>query len=272
MKAARLVVQTAFWGMAALAVAGCGVEARMPEDGSFDKTLSVTGPVDLDVRTGAGGVRIDTGPSDSVHVVGRILASDLFSDSGGRIRQIEANPPIQQEGNTIRIGLVGDNPLYRNVRIGYEITVPAATRVHSVVGSGGQTIRHLQGPVEAVAGSGGVRIEDTGGDVLATTGSGGLRLTGVRGAVRARAGSGGIRIDGRPVAAWDIRTGSGGITMSVDGETPFDLDASAGSGGISSDQPVNAASTSNKHRLQGRVRGGGARVDLSAGSGGIRIH
>ena len=272
MNVARLLSHTLFYGLVAVAGSGCDVVAGMPAvEGSFDRTLAVTGPVDLDIRTGSGGIRIDTGATNTVHVVARILANNRFTDPEGRVKQIEANPPIQQDGNTIRIGQVGDNELYRNASIGYDVTVPAATRVHSVVGSGGQIIRHLQGPVDATAGSGGLRIEDTTGDVHATAGSGGLRLTGVRGAVHARAGSGGIRIEGQPLAPWDVRTGSGGITMSVAGDTAFELDASAGSGGISNRQPVDVIGASSKQRLRGTVRGGGARVELSAGSGGIRI-
>src|SRR5690242_1289795 len=119
-------------GFMALAVAGCDVEARSG-DGSFDRTLSVTGPVELDVRTNAGGIRIDAGGSDSVHIVGRIRINDILSDPTDRIRRIEASPPIQQDGHAIRIGEVEGNSLYQHVRIGYEITVPAATRVRSVV-------------------------------------------------------------------------------------------------------------------------------------------
>ena len=272
MNAARFVSQGVFYGLVAVAGSGGDLVAGMPAaEGSFDRTLAVTGPVDLDIRTGSGGIRIDTGATDTVHVVARILANYRFADPEGRVKQIEANPPIQQEGNTIRIGQVGDNELYRNVSIGYDVTVPAATRVHSIVGSGGQTIRHLQGPVDATAGSGGLRIEETTGEVHATTGSGGLRLTGVRGAVHARAGSGGILIEGQPLAPWDVRTGSGGIRMSVADKTPFELDANAGSGGISSSQPVTVIGVSSKQRLQGTVGGGGARGELSAGSGGIRI-
>ena len=59
--------------------------------------------------------------------------------------------------------------------------------------------------------------------------------------------------------------------MRVVGETPFDLDARSGSGGIESAQPVSAVGASSRRRLQGTVRGGGAQVQLVAGSGGIRI-
>ena len=96
-------------------------------------------------------------------------------------------------------------------------------------------------------------------------------ITGARSAVRARAGSGGIHIEGRPLDAWDLEAGSGGIRMSVADNTPFELDARAGSGGVQSGQPIDTIGAVSKGRLRGRVRGGGARVDLSAGSGGIRI-
>ena len=39
-----------------------------------------------------------------------------------RVRRIEANPPIEQNGNSIRIGQMRDDDLYRNVSISYEVT------------------------------------------------------------------------------------------------------------------------------------------------------
>jgi hypothetical protein len=272
MHAARSLSKTLFLGLVAIASVGCSVEAGAPVEGFFDRTLTVNGPVDLDIVTGSGGIRIDTGAGNTVHVVGRIRANNWFhSEPEGRVKQIEAHPPIEQGGNTIRIGERGGNDLYRNVSISYEVTVPASTRVRSIAGSGGQTIRGVNGPVEATAGSGGVRIEGTGSAIEARAGSGGIVITGAKAGVRARAGSGGIRIDGKPVDAWDLQTGSGGIRMSVTDNTPFNVDARTGSGNIRSDQPVGGIGVTSKHRLQGVVRGGGALVQLQTGSGGIRI-
>jgi hypothetical protein len=272
MHTARLLSKTLFLALVAIAGVGCGVEAGAPVEGFFDRTLTVNGPVDLDIVTGSGGIRIDAGPVDTVHVVARIRANPWFSsDVESRVRRIEANPPIEQDGNTILIGRNGDEELFRNVSIGYDVTVPDTTHVHSVVGSGGQRIRHVRGPVAATAGSGGIRIEDAGGIVEAVAGSGGIVITGAQAAVRARTGSGGIHIEGKPIDAWDLHTGSGGIRMSVADNTPFNLDARAGSGGIRSDQPVGGNGVTSKHRLQGTVRGGGALVQLETGSGGIHI-
>jgi hypothetical protein len=59
--------------------------------------------------------------------------------------------------------------------------------------------------------------------------------------------------------------------VSVTGDTPFELDASAGSGGVSSAQTVSVTGERSKQRLRGTIRGGGALVQLETGSGGIRI-
>jgi Toastrack DUF4097 len=285
MTVARIAARLALCVVATLLCAACD-----DIEGSFDRTLKVSGPVDLDIRTNSGGVRIDTGPIGTVHVVARIRVNPwLTTDAQRRVQQIEQAPPVQQTGNTIRVGQSTDDELYRLVSISYDLTVPDATRVHAVVGSGGQIIQHVQGPVDATAGSGGVRvvqvsgdvrvtagsggvrIEDTPGRVQARAGSGGIEISGARSFVDARAGSGGIRIEGRPLDAWNLRTGSGGISVRVANDTPFQVDARAGSGGITSSQPVTVVGERSKNRLQGTVRGGGARVELETGSGGIRI-
>jgi len=272
MTIARFLSKTILCGLVVVASTGCGIYAEMPVEGSFDRTLAVNGPVDLEIISGSGGIHIDAGPVDRVHIVARIRANAWLSNhTEARVRRIEANPPIEQNGNTIRIGRVSDNDLYRNVGIGYDVTVPEATRLNAIAGSGGVRIEHVGGGVRTTAGSGGIRIESTGGRLEARAGSGGIVSTGARGAVDARAASGGIHIEGRPLDAWNLEAGSGGIRMSVADNTPFELDARAGSGGIHSDQPVDNTGAVSKGRLRGRVRGGGARVDLSAGSGGIRI-
>ena len=83
-------------------------------EGSFLRTLSVSGPVNLEITTGSGNIEVRTGTSNQVQVIGRISANwSLFGESGDveeRIKRIEANPPIQQSGNDIRIGHIDDPP------------------------------------------------------------------------------------------------------------------------------------------------------------------
>ena len=58
MTAARLLSQSLFCGLMAVAGSGCGIYASMPMEGSFDRTLAVNGPVDLEIRSGSGALRI----------------------------------------------------------------------------------------------------------------------------------------------------------------------------------------------------------------------
>ena len=93
-----------------LLLIGCGcarvARAQNYADGSFQRTLNVSGPVELDVSTGSGRIEIHAGTSGRVEVHGRIRAYDrLFGtrDVGRLIRDIESDPPIEQSGNVIAL-------------------------------------------------------------------------------------------------------------------------------------------------------------------------
>lgn len=145
-------------GLIAVLSSGCGLEAQVNSvGGAFDRTVPVDGPVTLTVTNGAGDIRVTPGPDDAVHVIGNISAREpLFGglNAAERVRHLEANPPIVQDGNALRIGDITDRSLTGNLRIDYEIIVPAQTTVVSRGGSGDQQIGAITGPVEAVAGSG----------------------------------------------------------------------------------------------------------------------
>ena len=316
-------------GAVLLASNGCDViQAETGTEGTFDRTLTVSGPVDLNVRTGSGHVQIRSGPVDTVHAIGHVRANvSWFGEpSEPRIRQIEAHPPIEQNGNTIRIGETTDDSLYRNVSISYELVVPVETSVRAHSGSGSLAIGSVRGSVEARTGSGGIDIAQIDGNVEASTGSGhidiertagsvnahagsgsiragaaggavqartgsgqinvtqtgeaeadlwtgsgSIAIAGARGLLRVHTGSGGITISGRPAHTWDLSTGSGSITMDLNESAAFNLDARAGSGSIETTLPVTVSGVVSRRELQGTVRGGGAPVHATTGSGSIRI-
>jgi DUF4097 and DUF4098 domain-containing protein YvlB len=225
--------------------------ALAAEEGSFDRTLFVTGPVQLDVGTGSGSIEVTAGASGSVEVHGVIRArSGFFSatDAADKVRRIEENPPIEQEGNVIRIGrpVIEDESLLEGVSISYHIVVPTETALVSKSGSGSQTLSDLKGPVEATAGSGSLTLGSIGGEVMAHAGSGSIRIDGVGGSLEVKTGSGSI--DARAVqGAITASAGSGTIDLEQTGEG--DVAVNSGSGGV-------------------RVRGirGGLRVSTSSGS------
>ncbi|MEW5984746.1 MAG: DUF4097 family beta strand repeat-containing protein [Acidobacteriota bacterium] len=323
----RRTVRPALAAVAAV-VTLASFAAAQAREGSFDRTLKVSGAVDLSIRTGSGQIVVRPGASDTVRVIGRIRASDSWfrsRDVDQRIRRIEQNPPIEQQGNTIHIGRFDDERLQQDISISYDVTVPGATTLEARSGSGSQRIGDIAGPVEASTGSGSIEIGRIAGAVVASAGSGslevdgagsleartgsgriraaavsgrtsarsgsgsiwiaqtgkgdvevsassgGVTLTGVDGAVRVRCSSGSVSIEGRPSGPWSVDSSSGPVTLELPPDASFELDASTSSGRIDSVHPVTIVGKIDRRRLQGKVRGGGALVDVHASSGSIRI-
>jgi DUF4097 and DUF4098 domain-containing protein YvlB len=199
-------------------------------EGSFQRTLQVTGPVNLDLNIGSGSVNVRTGSSSEVQVTGHIKTTNwLGGNADERVKRIEANPPIQQSGNDIRIGHVGDTELLHNISISYDLVVPAETELRSHTGSGSQSVEGLQKQIEIESGSGSLKISDIGDTVRAETGSGGIEIDRVKGNVRTKSGSGSIRATDI-AGGFEGRTGSGHITLEQ--TASGSVLANTGSGGM----------------------------------------
>lgn len=311
----------------ALVLSTQATPALAAAEGHFQRTLSVNGHVDLNVTSGSGSINVRTGAVDKVEITGNIRVSDWFDSSAQeKVRRLESNPPVQQSGNSIRIGHMREFGFLSNVSISYDIVVPPDTELKSHTGSGSQTVDGVRGPVECDAGSGNVRATNIGntthaetgsgdivlehikgsvrahagsgsiraddvsggfegntgsgrislaqsapGAVRAETGSGGLELRGVRGSLEARAGSGGISAEGQPTGGWMVHSGSGPIKIHFPNDAAFDLNARTSSGSISVDHPVTVQGQVGRKEIRGKVRGGGAPVDVQTGSGNIQI-
>src|SRR5438445_13088219 len=86
----------------ALASAGCAMGPSA--SGSFDRTLSVNGPIRLELNNTSGDVSITGSADGKVHIHGTARASGMGFDSPDkRLSGLLANPPIEQHGATVRI-------------------------------------------------------------------------------------------------------------------------------------------------------------------------
>jgi DUF4097 and DUF4098 domain-containing protein YvlB len=238
---------------ATFAIAGLlcfpAIPAAAFAEGSFQRTLLVTGAVNLDIATGSGTIQVRAGTGNQVEITGHIKATAWF-DSGAqeKVKKLEQNPPIQQSGNDIRIGHIEDPELRRNISISYEVTVPIQTALRANSGSGEMTIEGIHGPAEVESGSGGLKISNIGDRVRAQTGSGSIELEHIKGSVRAQTGSGSIRA-ADIAGGFEGDTGSGRITLEQ--SAPGSVRAETGSGGM------------DLHGLNGSL-------EAKAGSGNIR--
>jgi len=315
---------------AAVLVLAFSSAAYAEVEGHFERTLKVTGHIDLDVQSGSGNITVHPGDSSSVVVRGHIRAGNSWFSSSGlsaeeRVKRLEQNPPIEQNGNSIRIGHIQDEAL-RNVSISYDLTVPKDTSVQSRTGSGDEHVSDVNGPVRASTGSGNVTIAGIGaevranagsgnleiknvqgrtyaetgsgntiatgiaggfdarsgsgditfeqtasGSVHAETGSGNIHLRNVSGGVEAGAGSGDVEVQGKMSSDWRIHTGSGEVKVKLPSDAKFNINARSSSGNVEVNHPVTMQGVLKKNHIEGTVNGGGILLQVSTGSGTIRV-
>jgi hypothetical protein len=285
------------------------VFASSPQ-GTFERTLQVSGPVDLEVLTHSGDITVRAGSSGSVFIRGKIFVSDrwLRGNRPSDVQEIEQHPPIRQDGNAIHIDYVN----LRDISVDYEITVPVDTAIRAHSGSGDQIIEgthgnvdlqtgsgdvklsnltgevrlqtgsgdvrahEISGAVRGGAGSGDIEIEETGqGEIDIHTGSGNINVRGIQGAFHGEAGSGDITAEGTQSGTWEIRTGSGNVHVRLPANSSFEADISTSSGTIDVNSPiemtVQGRINETRKQIRGKVRGGGPLLSVRTGSGDVHI-
>ncbi|HEV2489067.1 MAG TPA: DUF4097 family beta strand repeat-containing protein [Candidatus Acidoferrales bacterium] len=247
-------------------LAGCGDWQSFP--GTFERTLTVNGPVRVEMSNGSGDVRLSRGGDSSVVIHCQFhVHAWMGQNPNSRIADISSHPPIAQDSNLIRIG--NDVQRWSDVSFDYTIQVPQAIEVHLVTGSGDMIINGINGPATLSTGSGDITAEQIGNDTRITTGSGTVELTDIQGEVDATAGSGDITLRHVQRAA-RVHTGSGDITVDSPGES---LSIIAGSGDI---QITNPAGDIRAHTGSGGIDINGSPVasaywELHTGSGDVTL-
>jgi DUF4097 and DUF4098 domain-containing protein YvlB len=290
-------------------LAGSVAFASTPQ-GAFERTFSVSGPVDLEVQTRSGDIIVRSGAAGSVSIRAKIYVGDhwLFGNRHTDVSDIEQHPPLRQEGNSIRVDYV--NP--RDISINYEITVPVETTIRAHSGSGDQIIEGthgnvdlqsgsgdiklsqltgeirlqtgsgdvralgISGPVRGGTGSGNLEVEETGsGDVDVHTGSGNLSIRGMQGSLHGETGSGDITAEGTQTGTWEMHTGSGNVHVRLPANAAFDANISTSSGTLDVGAPitmtVQGRVQETRKSITGKVRGGGPLLTIRTGSGDIHI-
>src|SRR6266446_92804 len=212
---------------AIVVLAGCNSGPSV--SGTFDRNYTVTGPILLELTNASGDVDITGSADGKVHVRGEVRASGFgFDNPQKRLDDTLANPPVEQRGDTIRIGK--EMSRMRHISIAYTIQVPRDTEVSATVASGAQTIRNVTGPVTVRAASGSIRLEkierdaalttasgtisasNVGSDLRVSTASGDVSATSVKGDVIAHAVSGVIRV-AKPGARVEATNTSGEVEI-----------------------------------------------------------
>jgi hypothetical protein len=244
-------------------------------EGSFQRTLTVTGQAEIDIVSGAGRIEVRQGAAGRIEINGRIQANDSWGRNRRsqlspqeRVRQIEANPPIEQKGNVVRIGHIANDELREGVSVSYVVTVPPRSSLTSKTGSGSQDLSGLDGSVEASTGSGSLTISRVGADLRASTGSGSIDASAVNGSFHATTGSGSISASDVK-GAITAKTGSGRIDVTQTGSG--NVEVATGSGSVrlrGVHGAVRASTSSGGLHIEGNLSGD---WDLTATSGSVTV-
>jgi DUF4097 and DUF4098 domain-containing protein YvlB len=214
-------------------------------DNTFDRTLTVSGHVRLELSNGSGNVEIRGTADGKVHVVGKVTAGwSVFGSSEKSVQDVVANPPIEQHDNVVRIGRM--NSMFKNVSIDYKIEVPQDTEIDSSVASGGMTIDNVRGPVKASSASGYLHVYNVASDTTLSAASGSIDVSGIGGILRVNSASGDLVL-ANVKGSLNASAASGGIRISNPGDR---VEASSASGSIE----VNGAKSDVKvHAISGSV-------------------
>jgi DUF4097 and DUF4098 domain-containing protein YvlB len=142
------------------------------------------------------------------------------------------------------------------LQVEYRVKVPAGADVHFTTVNGGIDLAGLKGRINAETTNGGVHARDVAGQIEASTTNGGLDID------LARVPEGGVKLE----------CTNGGIKVRLPRDGKATISARITNGGISSgDLPIETTGDTNRRRLDGRLNGGGARIDIEGTNGGITL-
>lgn len=263
---------------------------------AFERSYTVGTAPTLDVTTIRGKITVSVGTTDRIAIRGTAtvrLGLTSPADAYELVKRVAANPPIQQEGDTVRLRPPSAPEEQRAMTVAYDVIVPRGTIVRTSSDSGETTIAGVSGRVSVRTESASISVRDLGGDTDVTTQSGAVDADSVAGnlnvstqssRVSARNLSGGLRVRtqsgavegtfrgpgnvdiGTASSAIDLVGVNGGLTATsnsgrirVSGLPTSPWQVTSGSGSFELDFDSNAKLT-----LDARSGSGSVRVDGSA--------
>jgi len=294
-----------FLGAAALVVAGDS--SRYREDFHYSYPQTAGGRLTLENFNGS--VEITGWDQNTVDVSGAKYAESEsllhsmrieVSSSGNTVRVKTTHPEIQH-GN---MGAKYVIRVPRQTELEDVTSSNGSIRVEDIQGNarlatsnGSVHLAKIQGSVDAHSSNGSVEVQDVKGDVNFRTSNGSVHADVVEGAFEAETSNGGIRAhlhNPAPGRAIRLETSNGNIDLEVDSPLQNDVIASTSNGPITVRVPagtsanLHASTNSNgsvrtdfdvlmrggeisKHRIEGSINGGGARIDLTTSNGNINL-
>jgi hypothetical protein len=210
----------------------------------------------FDVVNVNGLVQVEQGSGPAIEVRAERTAKAATDEAAkellGRVEMVETRSADGLKLETKAPKRVGRG----GVEVKYYIKVPAGVRVGAATTNGGIKLMNLSNAVVASTVNGGVEGEALGGSVEARTTNGGIDLT------LTQVVEGGVKAE----------TVNGGVAVAIPRDARADVSARVVNGGLSmNDLPIQVVGEQNRRRLEGKLNGGGPRIELGAVNGGVQL-
>ena len=244
-------------------MAGCDIvtaDLRSEETAQWHKTYQLAANGRLEINNVNGKIEVEPSTGNSVDVSAVKKARGASAESA-RASLDRATIVENVSSGEIKIetkvekstGVVFNSG---NVTVEYHVKVPAGAEVKFTNVNGNISITGLQGRINAETTNGGVTTRDVSGQLDASTTNGGLDID------MSRVPEGGVKLEFT----------NGGLKMRVPRDAKATISASIANGGINSnDLQIEATGDNSRRRLEGRMNGGGGRIQIEGTNGGITL-
>jgi hypothetical protein len=193
---------------------------------TFERSFDVTGPSAVDISTIQGKIEVTVGEPGRIVVAGTATVRvdwNVPDNAAALARKVADNPPIQQDGQTLRLRPPSDATAQRAVTVSYQVRVPRDTDVTTTTESGETTVRGVSRAVTIRTQSGAIAVTQVGGATTLTTGSGAVSADDVAGPLSVTTSSSGVTV--RALSSdLRVRTQSGGVDAAFAGEGSADVE------------------------------------------------
>jgi hypothetical protein len=230
------------------------------------ETFETPGEVRLDIRLGAGEVRLETAEGHTTTVELEPLRNDEASKAAVEDARVEAHERGEGHEVVVDVRGRGRNP-FRSAEVLAVVRCPEGTSVESKTGSADVEGRGRFGAIEVQTGSGDVEFDDVVAAARVDAASGDIRLGIVDGNARVRSASGDVQA--RSIGGeGNVNTASGDVQV---GEVGGELSVHSASGDVEVREARSSVSVHTASGDQQVARVSAGRIELKSASGDLKV-
>lgn len=244
-----------------VASTGCDIamaDLKQKETAEWRKTYELQPGGHVEISNVNGKIDVQPGTGNTVEIVAlksaRAVSSEAAREALGRI-EIQEN--VSPGDVRIQTRMQRSGALFSggNLQVEYTVRVPAGADVKFSTINGGIEITGLKGRINLETTNGGIKARDISGPIEAST------------------TNGGVEVDLAQLSEPGVKLGctNGGIRLRLPTDSKATISARITNGGIDTSGLQLETTESSRRRLDGRLNGGGTRIEIEGTNGGIRI-